>query len=106
MVRHPTPQTLLDARKLCALPAPSSTLTSEEEEAGKASRDAITHHPYRLTFKKKEGEEARPGGFSMRNKVPLPVKQKALRHEATDLLLRIRISRIWKQEVNLSFQRG
>ena len=65
MVRHPTPQTLLDARKLCALPAPSSTLTSEEEEAGKASRDAITHHPYRLTFKKKEGEEARPGGFSM-----------------------------------------
>lgn len=42
----------------------------------------------------------------MRNKVPLPVKQKALRHEATDLLLRIRISCIWKQEVNLSFQRG
>lgn len=42
----------------------------------------------------------------MRNKVPLTVKQKALRHEATDLLLRIRISCIRKQEVNLSFQRG
>lgn len=42
----------------------------------------------------------------MRNKVPLPVKQKALRHEATDLLPRTRMFCTRKQEVNLSFQRG